>query len=99
MGDKGRCEDGPLGKLHETFRLRDGALRVYIRDPSHRPPHVHLYGKTSERRAYINLETCDVVYSAGFSAEELRYVSQYIKLRQAHLLVRFEQILRGDDEE
>ncbi len=78
---------GRVGKLHEMFRLMDDTYRIYIREPTHNPPRVHLYRTGNNgMRAILEIETQAIIVQGPFKDWEIRYVQEYIAKRKAHLL-------------
>ena len=70
-----------MGKLHGIFELFDGNARFFVREPTHNPPHVHVYGRTNEIHAVFDYEDGEwkVRLSKGFADSDLSQIAEYLR--------------------
>jgi hypothetical protein len=85
-----------MGKLHEVFHLFDGRAYFYLREPTHEPPHVHVYGHDDRHRAVFEYENgvWALRHSKGFSKAELAVFARYLQYenRTKPILARFQEL-------
>ena len=89
-----------MGKLHEVFRLFDGRILFYVREPTHRPPNVHVYGRNpKEFHAVFEYENgkWSARFNKGFSASELSDFEWYLQWpnRTEAILAKIKTMLPG----
>lgn len=74
------------------FRYRD--VKIIIRTRDHAPPHVHVIRGDAE--AKIKITSREVLYSVGFSRNDLRRIADFLASQEELLMEAWNEIHQED---